>query len=127
MPRGTAVVTDSTAYLPPGIAEGLPIDVVPLHVILGDQQGEDGVDVMPADVVEKLRDKSIQVTTSRPTPGQFVDRYRSLLARGYERIVSVHISSELSGTWDAARLAAVEKSAGGPSLWAQMDAPAAQE
>lgn len=108
MSRGTVVVTDSTAYLPPGIAEGLPIDVVPLHVIMGEQQGEDGIDVTPADVVEKLRDKAITVTTSRPTPEQFVERYRSLLADGYDRIVSVHISSELSGTWDAARLAAVQ-------------------
>ncbi|WP_153506312.1 DegV family protein [Cumulibacter manganitolerans] len=108
MPSGTVVVTDSTAYLPPGIAEGLPIDVIPLHVILGDQQGEDGIDVTPADVVAKLRDKSLTVTTSRPTPAQFVERYRALLEQGYEHIVSVHISSELSGTWDAARLAAVQ-------------------
>lgn len=108
MGRGTVVVTDSTAYLPPGIAEGLPIDVVPLHVIMGEHQGEDGIDVTPADVVDRLRDKSVTVTTSRPTPEQFVERYRSLLADGYERIISVHISSELSGTWDAARLAAVQ-------------------
>lgn len=108
MGRGTVVVTDSTAYLPPGIAEGLPIDVVPLHVIMGDHQGEDGIEITPADVVERLRDKSVTVTTSRPTPAQFVDRYRELLHDGYDHVVSVHISSELSGTWDAARLAAVQ-------------------
>lgn len=108
MGRGTVVVTDSTAYLPPGIAEGLPIDVVPLHVIMGDHDGADGIDVTPADVVEKLRDRSVTVTTSRPTPAQFVDRYRCLFDEGYDRVVSVHLSSELSGTWDAARLAAIQ-------------------
>ncbi|MFV0534824.1 MAG: DegV family protein [Cumulibacter sp.] len=108
MTATTAVVTDSTAYLPPRIADGLPIRVIPLHVIMGERQGEDGVEVSPDDVIEALADKAIKVSTSRPTPEQFVDHYRGLLAEGYERIVSVHISSELSGTWDAARLAAVQ-------------------
>lgn len=104
----TVVVTDSTAYLPPRIADGLPIRVIPLHVIMGEKQGSDGVDVSPADVVEALADKSIKVSTSRPTPEQFVDHYRTLFAEGFTHIVSVHISSELSGTWDAARLAATQ-------------------
>lgn len=108
MSPSTVVVTDSTAYLPPRAADGLPIRVIPLHVIMGDRQGSDGVDVTPADVVEALRDRSIKVTTSRPTPEQFVDHYRALFAEGYSHIVSVHISGELSGTWDAARLAAVQ-------------------
>lgn len=104
----TVVVTDSTAYLPPRIADGLPIRVIPLHVIMGERQGSDGIDVTPAEVVEALRDRTIKVTTSRPTPEQFVDHYRQLFADGFTHIVSVHISSELSGTWDAARLAAVQ-------------------
>lgn len=108
MDPATVVVTDSTAYLPPRIADGLPIKVIPLHVIMGEQQGEDGLDVTPADVVEALRAKNLKVTTSRPTPEQFVDFYRGLLDQGFEHIVSVHISSELSGTWDAARLAAIQ-------------------
>lgn len=108
MSRGTVVVTDSTAYLPPGIADGLPIEVVPLHVIMGERQGEDGTEVTPTDVVESLRDRSVTVTTSRPTPEQFVDRYRALLEQGYDQVISVHLSSELSGTWDAARLAAIQ-------------------
>lgn len=108
MSRTTVVVTDSTAYLPPRIADGLPIRVIPLHVIMGDRQGSDGIDVTSADVVAALRDKSVKVTTSRPTPEQFVDHYRGLFAAGFSHVVSVHISSELSGTWDAARLAAVQ-------------------
>lgn len=104
----TVVVTDSTAYLPPGIADGLPIRVIPLYVIMGDRQGSDGVDVTPAEVVAALRDKTVKVTTSRPTPEQFVDHYRALFAEGFTHIVSVHISSDLSGTWDAARSAAIQ-------------------
>src|SRR3954454_9544142 len=49
-----------------------------------------------------------QVSTSRPTTGDFVAAYRRCLADGADRIVSVHLSSELSGTWDAARLAAAQ-------------------
>lgn len=106
MAQGIVVVTDSTAYLPADAIAELPIEVVPLHVIMGDESGADGIDVTPADVVRALGDKSISVSTSRPTPEQFVQTYGRLLDEGYERIVSVHISSELSGTWDAARLAA---------------------
>lgn len=106
MAQGIVVVTDSTAYLPAGAIAGLPIEVVPLHVIMGDESGSDGIEVSPADVVRALADKSLTVSTSRPAPEQFVETYRALFDAGYERIVSVHISSELSGTWDAARLAA---------------------
>jgi DegV family protein with EDD domain len=47
-----------------------------------------------------------RVSTSRPTPGDFVAAYRRLLDAGADRLVSIHLSAELSGTWDAARLAA---------------------
>ncbi|GAB3303427.1 DegV family EDD domain-containing protein [Epidermidibacterium keratini] len=106
MAQGIVVVTDSTAYLPADAIAALPIEIVPLHVIMGDESGADGIEVTPEDVVRALGDRSISVSTSRPTPEQFVQTYQRLLDAGYERIVSVHISSELSGTWDAARLAA---------------------
>lgn len=106
MAQGTVVVTDSTAYLPPDAAGDLPIEIVPLHVIMGEQSGADGIEVTPADVTAALADRSIKVSTSRPTPDQFVETYQRLLEHGYQRVVSIHLSSELSGTWDAARLAA---------------------
>ncbi len=103
-----AVVTDSTAYLPAHLIADLGIEVVPLYVVLAGRSGREGLDVSPEDVARSLAVRGQQVTTSRPTPGDFVAAYRRLLADGADRIVSIHLSSELSGTWDAARLAAAQ-------------------
>ncbi len=102
-----AVVTDSSAYLPDGFANRHAVHVVPLHVLIDDRAGLDGVDIGPADVAAALVGKR-KVTTSRPNPDEFVRTYRQLLDDGADGIVSVHISRELSGTWDSARLAAQE-------------------
>ncbi len=98
-----AVVTDSTAYLPEGLDVGL--GVVPLHVVLGTRTGTEGEQVSPADVAAALHEKRVQVSTSRATPGDFVAAYR---ASGARYVVSVQLSSRLSGTHDNARLAAAE-------------------
>jgi fatty acid-binding protein DegV len=99
-----AVVTDSTAYLPPKLAEELT--VVPLVVVMNGVEGREGVDVTPADVARALQARRFEVTTSRPSPADFVTAYRTLLAAGADGIVSVHLSSKLSGTYEAATLAA---------------------
>ncbi|MGY1839171.1 MULTISPECIES: DegV family protein [unclassified Modestobacter] len=101
-----AVVTDSTAYLPAEIVTELGIEVVPLYVVLAGRSGREGSDVTSAEVARALAVRGGHVTTSRPTPGDFVAAYRRLLAGGADRVVSVHLSGELSGTWDAARVAA---------------------
>lgn len=108
MHTGTAVVTDSTSYIPEDLLGDLPISVVPLHAILGDRSGEEGSEVTPQEVAAALRDKKVAVSTSRPTPGDFLCVYNDLLDGGARDIVSIHISGELSGTWDAARTAAAE-------------------
>src|SRR6476469_4572652 len=72
-----AVVTDSTAYLPPGVADKHDIGVVPLHVVLGLHSGAEGVEVSPADVAEALTERRVDVSTSRPTPTEFADAYRA--------------------------------------------------
>lgn len=102
-----AVVTDSSAYLPDGFANRHAVHVVPLHVLIDDRSGLDGVDIGPADVAAALVGRRT-VTTSRPNPDEFVRTYRRLLDDGADGIVSVHLSRELSGTWDSARLAAQE-------------------
>ncbi|HEX8095117.1 DegV family protein [Jatrophihabitans sp.] len=102
-----AVVTDSTSYLPVGLAEELDVRVVPLQVQLGGRTGLEGQDVTPADVCAALRVRTA-VTTSRPTPADFVEVYRAVLDAGASTAVSVHLSAELSGTCDSARLAATE-------------------
>ena len=103
----TTIVTDSTAYLPEGFAERHGVRVVPLHVAVDGRSRLDGVDFGPAELAAALGEHR-RVTTSRPTPGELADVYRSVLAEGVESIVSVHLSRDLSGTWEAARLAAEE-------------------
>jgi DegV family protein with EDD domain len=100
-----AVVTDSTAYLPPGVAEEFGLQVVPLRVTIGTRTGADGIDVTSADVTRALRDR-IPVATSRPSPAEFAAVYQRALASGASNVVSVHISAALSGTWESAVLAA---------------------
>jgi DegV family protein with EDD domain len=103
-----AVVTDSTAYLPPRLVEQYSVEVVPLYVVMAGHSGREGEEIGPADVARALGVRGQTVSTSRPTPGDFVSAYRRRLAEGAERIVSVHLSAELSGTVDAARLAAAQ-------------------
>ncbi|HXV92653.1 MAG TPA: DegV family protein [Pseudonocardia sp.] len=103
-----AVVTDSTAYLPRGVAEERGIRVVPLEVRLGDRVGREGVDVTTAELSAALADRHLDVQTSRPTPAEFADTFRTVLAGGADGVVSVHLSRQLSGTWEAARMAAEE-------------------
>jgi DegV family protein with EDD domain len=101
-----AVVTDSSAYLPDELVEGYGIHLVPLYVVLPGRSGREGQDIGPEEVARALAVRGQTVSTSRPTPGDFVAAYRRALDEGADRLVSIHLSSELSGTWDAARLAA---------------------
>jgi DegV family protein with EDD domain len=102
-----AVVTDSTAYLPEGFADRQAVTVVPLHVLVDSDGGLDGVDFGPAELAKAL-DEHRTVLTSRPTPAELADAYRTALDGGATAVVSVHLSRDLSGTWEAARLAAEE-------------------
>jgi DegV family protein with EDD domain len=103
-----AVVTDSTAYLPSELLEGYGIHVVPLYVVLPGRSGREGLDIGPDEVARTLSVRGQTVSTSRPTPGDFLAAYRRALDEGADALVSVHLSGELSGTSDAARLAAAQ-------------------
>ncbi|MFF0879011.1 DegV family protein [Micromonospora aurantiaca (nom. illeg.)] len=103
-----AVVTDSTAYLPPDLVRARGLTVVPLTVVLNGAEGLEGVETSPADATRALSGRRVSVSTSRPAPEQFAQVYRALLAEGAGGVVSVHLSAELSGTVEAARLAAAE-------------------
>jgi DegV family protein with EDD domain len=103
-----AVVTDSTAYLPEGMAQQRGIRVVALEVRLGERIGREGVDIDAAALSAALTDRHLEVQTSRPTPAEFAACFQAALDGGADEVVSVHLSRELSGTWDAARLAADE-------------------
>nr|WP_216852973.1 DegV family protein [Phytoactinopolyspora halotolerans] len=100
-------MTDSTAYLPAKLVAEHGIEVVPLQVVIaGRAKNEDG-DVGPREVAAALR-RHEQVSTSRPSPEAFRRAYQAASAEGATHVVSVHLSSRLSGTVDAARLAAAD-------------------
>lgn len=103
-----AVVTDSTAYLPPDLVRTHRLTVVPLTVVLNGAEGLEGVETYPEDATRALSGRRVSVSTSRPAPEQFAEVYRTLLAGGADALASVHLSAELSGTVEAARLAAAE-------------------
>ncbi|MCZ0205341.1 DegV family protein [Streptomyces achromogenes] len=107
MSRHVAIVTDSTAYLPPRAMERHGITTVPLTVVLGDQALEEGTEISTRSLAQALQ-KRRAVTTSRPSPQVFAETYRRLAEAGADGIVSLHLSAELSGTYDAAVLAARE-------------------
>lgn len=98
-----SVVTDSTADLPPGMAEELEIQVVPLYIHFGEEVYKDGVDLTTTQFYEKLLSSSIMPKTSAPSPDTFRQVY-SNLAKKSDAIISIHISPKLSATSDAARI-----------------------
>jgi DegV family protein with EDD domain len=100
----TAIVLDSTADFPDA-AERFPNwRVVPLYVNFGTDSFRDGVDLTAAQFYDRLRNAPELPTTSQPTPADFVACYEQLGA--YERILSLHIASKLSGTFQSAGTAA---------------------
>lgn len=95
------IVTDSTSDLPREIAEELDITVIPLNVHFDLDTFSDGVDIQPEEFYHRLLTSPSLPKTSAPAPGLFHECYERLLAKG-EDIVSIHISSKLSGTYEAA-------------------------
>jgi len=100
-----AVVTDSTADLNIETARQYNITVVPLNVHFHDAVYKDGVDMTTEDFFAKLKSTPIPPRTSQPSPGEFHKVYKNLLTSGYQGIISIHISKELSGTWQSACIA----------------------
>jgi len=102
---GVAIVTDSTSYLPAELVAEHGIRVVPLQVIIGGTAYDEGAEATSAIVAEALRTWS-PVTTSRPAPAAFLDAYEAAAGAGCDGIVSIHLSADISGTFESATLAA---------------------
>ncbi|MEV6274977.1 DegV family protein [Nocardia sp. NPDC051832] len=101
------VVTDSSASLPAELVDELDIVVVPLHVLVGDRAVREGVDPIDIDY------SADTVSTSAPSPGETREAYEAALTRsGGDGVVAVHISRQLSGTWEAGRQAVRDMDAG---------------
>jgi DegV family protein with EDD domain len=99
-----AIVTDSTAYLTPELIGNLPINVLPLQVIWDGKVYWDNVDIHDNEFYPRLEVAKTLPTTSQVTPAQFTETYSRLLEQGYD-VLSLHISSKLSGTLDSANQA----------------------
>ena len=95
------IVTDSTADLPPQVAEELGITVVPVYIRFGAKVYRDGVDISHDELYQKLVTNSIHPATSQPPPGDFANAYRKL-AKETDDILSIHVTSKLSGTYASA-------------------------
>ncbi len=100
------LVTDTTAYLPSAFLERWPIHTVPLKVTFGDQSIDED-QVSSETFFERLARVETAPSTSQPSPGEFMRLYQQLLKNGDE-IISLHISSGLSGTSLVAEMAANE-------------------
>lgn len=99
------VVADSGCDIPKDMADELGIRLVPLTIHFGDEERQDGVDLSPEEFYRRLRAGELSRTT-QPAPAAFEAVYRALAEEGVEAIVSIHLSSKLSGTMQSASLAA---------------------
>jgi DegV family protein with EDD domain len=100
--RSVAIVTDSTADLPPELARSRAITVVPLTLHFDGTSLLDGIDITPSDFYRRLPAATTHPTTSQPSPARFAEAYSELLTN-HQAVVSIHISEKLSGTYASAR------------------------
>jgi len=96
------IVTDSTADIPLAQARALDITIVPLTVFFGEQAFLDAVELDTATFYQKLQTSPVLPRTSQPPPAAFEQAYARLIEEGADAIISVHVSSKLSGTYQSA-------------------------
>lgn len=95
------IVTDSTADLPPQLADELGITVVPIYVRFGNDVYRDRVDISEDEFYQRLAHDPTHPNTTQPTPQDFVDVYQKL-SQEADGIISIHLTSKLSGTYNSA-------------------------
>ncbi len=100
---GVAVVTDSSSDLPAELADRLGIRVVPMSVTFGERFEISGITIDHDTFYERLADSDRLPTTSQPAPAWFEEAYADCADEGLDAVVSLHVSSALSGTVDLAR------------------------
>jgi len=95
------VVTDSTADLPAEAVKELDIHIVPAYIIFGSRTYRDGVDISQDELYHRMVDLEQTATTSQPPPADFADLFKRLL-KDHERIISIQVTSRLSGIFASA-------------------------
>jgi DegV family protein with EDD domain len=96
----TAVITDSTAYIPKELRDKWNIYMVPLNVIFGTEAYQEEIDLTWKEFYEEVKHKELP-TTSQPSIGQFVTLFERL-AKDYDAVICIHLSSGISGTYQGA-------------------------
>ncbi|RWZ55041.1 DegV family protein [Halobacillus fulvus] len=94
----TAVLTDSTAYLPKNVRNEKQIHMVPLNVIFGHESYQEEVDIQADDFYDMVKEGGDLPKTSQPSTGLMVEKLEEL-ARDYDAVVAIHLSSGISGTY----------------------------
>ena len=107
MNKPVIITADSTCDLSPELVERYQVHVLPLTILLGEESYYDGLEFTPADMYRRYRADGTLPKTSAPSVQQFLDFFRPYLDEGYE-VVHLDISSELSGTYSTACIAAEE-------------------
>ncbi|KEK25390.1 DegV family protein [Bacillus gaemokensis] len=100
----TAIVTDSTAYIPKHIREELNIHMIPLNVVFGTESYQEESEITAEDFYVKVREHEELPKTSQPAIGKFVELFEEL-AKDYDAVISIHLSSGISGTYQTATTA----------------------
>ncbi|MEW9094380.1 MAG: DegV family protein [Clostridiaceae bacterium] len=98
------IITDSTSDLPKSVIDKYDIEVIPLYVNFGEETYTDGVDINLHELLERMDNSDIFPTTAQVNPQRFMECYKKYLDEGY-KIVSLHISSKMSGTYQSACIA----------------------
>ena len=109
MNKPVIITADSTCDLSPELCSRFQIQVIPLTITLGEATFLDGESFTPADMYARYREDGTLPKTSAPSVQSFLDFFRPFVDQGFE-VVHLDISSELSGSFNAARLAASELS-----------------
>ncbi|MBB6636575.1 DegV family protein [Cohnella thailandensis] len=99
-----ALVTDSTSDIPREVRERLGIEMIPLTVHFGDEAYLDNVNLQPVEFYEKLQSFQGLPKSSQPSPADFLAVFERLIAEG-KQVISINLSSALSGTYQSALLA----------------------
>ncbi len=103
------IVTDTTCDLTPEMAEEYDITIVPINIQFGTESYQEGVDMDWDLFYRKIEETGVLPTTSQPSVGAFAETYRRLAREeGADAIISTHVTSKLSGTYQSAFQAAEE-------------------
>lgn len=96
-----AIVTDSTAYIPPELIKKYEISVTPQVLIWEDQTYRDGVDIQPAEFYSRLKTAKAMPSTSQVSPATMQEAFQTIVDKGLS-VLGIFISSKLSGTLQSA-------------------------